>query len=534
MFRGALLGGLCSATILIAGAPAADAASKVCSDPTADWQRAAPSELGLNGNRLKAALKLADDRLSQSALVIRHGCLAGISPNGQMNYYSRAEAFSMSKSMVSMAAQRAMTMGLLSPDDRLGALVPEADRAHGNITIRQLLEMTAGLHWDLLGDYGNVFNPDIITNALELKFDHEPGTWFEYHQASVTLLTKAIERAVGKPFQDFIQDELFGPIGIKRSSWTWATDNTGTTAGFYGLQLPAPDFARLGLLMLRQGSWNGRRLIDPWYVAAARSRTATNPGYGWLFWRNDPDGYVGGTITGRYLSTEPDMPALPMDAYEMNGLADQQVVIIPSLDTVYVRMGLPNSDLTAPDQDFAGWFGSREGAYTISRALMQAFDDPQVPDPGPFPKESKTDISNLPLHPEVLIPLLAETKPPLPKAGPARGRVPIPQSGVVTVAPSGIAGVPLSCPPVGPAECRASIMLTSPNGRPWSSPGRVTLTRGDSGRATVRVSAATRRKIAAAAAGALSARVTLFVGDAVSRWSSAALPPITLTLQERP
>jgi len=531
MFRGKLLTGLCSAAVLIAWTPAAAASSKICPDPTGDWQRATPGELGINGDKLSAALKLADDRLSQSMVVIRHGCLAGVSPNGQQNYYSRAEAFSMSKSMVSMAAQRAMTMGLLSPDDRLGALVPEADRAHGDITIRQLLEMTAGLHWDLLGDYGNVFNPDIMTNALELKFDHEPGTWFEYHQASVTLLTKAIERAVGRPFQDFLQDELFGPIGIKRSSWTWAKDNAGTTAGFYGLQLPAPDFARLGLLMLRHGSWNGRRLIDPWYVEAAHARTKTNPGYGWLFWRNDADGYVGGTITGRYLSAEPDMPALPLDTYEMNGLADQQVVIIPSLDTVYVRMGLPNSDLAAPDQDFAGWFGSLEGSYTISRALMQAFDEPRVPDPGPFPKQPKTDTSDLPIHPEVLIPLLAETKPPLPKAGPARRRVPIPQAAVLTVPASGLVAVPVTCPPVGAAGCKATLFLTTPGGRPLSSPGRVFLARGESGTATVRVSAATRRKIAASVGGALSTRATVFVGDDVSRWSGAALAPISLTLQ---
>ena len=525
------MGGFCCAAVLTVGAPAAGAASKICSDPTGDWQRAAPSELGLNGDKLKAALKLADARLSQSALVIRHGCLAGVSPNGQMNYYSRAEAFSMSKSMVSMAAQRAMTMGLLSPEDRLGALVPEADRAHGNITIRQLLEMSGGLHWDLLGDYGNIFNPDIMTNALELTFDHEPGTWFEYHQASVTLLTEAIERAAGKPFKDFIQDELFGPIGIKRSSWTWATDNAGNTAGFYGLQLPALDFGRLGLLMLRQGSWNGRRLIDPWYVAAARSRTATNPGYGWLFWRNDPDGYVGGTITGRYLSKDPDMPALPMDAYQMSGLADQEVVIIPSLDTVYVRMGLPNSDLTEPDQDFAGWFGSLEGSYTIGRALMQSFDEPRVPDAGPYPKKPKTETGDLPVHPEVLIPLLAETKPPLPPAGPARSRVPIPQEGVLAVASNGLVTVPLTCPPVGTTGCKASVALTTPGGRPLSSLGRVTLAQSQSGTATVRISAATRRRIAASSGGALPARVTLFVGDDVRRWSSTALPPITLTLQ---
>ena len=46
----------------------------------------------------------------------------------------------MAKSVTSLIFGRAMELGLVSPDDAVGGLVPEADGAHGDIRLRDLLE----------------------------------------------------------------------------------------------------------------------------------------------------------------------------------------------------------------------------------------------------------------------------------------------------------------------------------------------------------------------------------------------------------
>jgi CubicO group peptidase (beta-lactamase class C family) len=64
----------------------------------------------------------------------------------------------MAKSVTSLMSGRAMTLGLISPDDPVGALLPEADGPHGAITMRDLLTMTSGLRWNGLRDY-NIATP---------------------------------------------------------------------------------------------------------------------------------------------------------------------------------------------------------------------------------------------------------------------------------------------------------------------------------------------------------------------------------------
>lgn len=524
--RGAVL--LSLAGLALVGPAAASAAStsqRICTEPSSgDWERALPGEVGLSATVLKENLKLIDTRLTQSALIIRHGCLAGISNNGLANYASPAESWSMSKSIVSMAAMRAMTLGRLSPDDRVGALLPQADLAHGAITVRQLLTMTSGLHWNLLGDYGNVFNPDGVHGALLLKFDDVPGTKYTYHQAAITLLTAVIEKSVGEPFQQFIQRELFGPIGIERNRWYWATDNQGATRGFYGLQMPALDYARLGQLMLREGSWNGNRLIDKWWIKQARTPTATNKGYGWLFW---PTHHTPGE-----LNSDPK----PADAYRMSGLFDQSVVIIPSLDTVYVRMGAPSSNLL--QLGFGGLFAN-QGSYDLDRWMMQTFVSPRVKNAPAWKKPPENPDGPLgsiglepgeELHPEEVLITILPWKQPLPAAGPPLARTPTtPAGGLLAFSDSGAATLPIGCPKLSLKSCSARVVLTTESGRPITrSAASGAIDPGTVGDVTVKLNAAGMRRLRS---GAQTVRVSMFGADgAKTRWSAEAVPPLTAKL----
>ncbi|MGH2734445.1 MAG: serine hydrolase domain-containing protein [Actinomycetota bacterium] len=367
-------------TMVVSLAPAARAATS-CGAPGEQWKRARAEAVQLDEQKLEEALDWARPRNSQEIAVYRHGCLVG-----ERRWFvedSTFQSYSMAKSVTAMAVGRAVSLGLLSEDDPIGTYVPRADPEHSRITVRDLLTMTSGLHWNFFRDY-NVFTPrDRVEDALSLPFDHEPGSYFEYAQSSVTLLAYVVGQAVGEDFQAFVQRELFGPIGIDRADWTWERDNAGNTMGFYGLHMRVDDFARLGYLMLHDGMWDGRRLIDTSFVEGAVAPTRTNPAYGYLFWLNGAKRHIAPTVYSRDVRNERQIRSAPNDMYFMAGLQDQRVYVIPGLDLLIVRVGGVGS--REPDTR-SSVFTSASGEFEHEwfRRLMAAVEDAQVRDPGSY------------------------------------------------------------------------------------------------------------------------------------------------------
>lgn len=105
-------------------------------------------------------------------------------------------------------------------------------------------------------------------------------------------------------------------------------DPSGILVGSSYIYGSARDWARLGLLMLNKGQANRQQLISQdWVVDASVPNSSDNDrAYGYQFWLN---------------AGQPELrwPELPKDAYAMLGNRKQVVMIIPSADTVVVRLG---------------------------------------------------------------------------------------------------------------------------------------------------------------------------------------------------
>ena len=204
---------------------------------------------------------------------------------------------------------------------------------------------------------------------MALPFAHEPGTFYEYAQTTVTVLGAVVEAAVGQDLQAFAQAELFGPLGIPRDRWSWQRDVAGHTIGFAALAMAPVDLARIGTLLAHDGQWGDRRLIDPGYVAAMGASSATNPGYGYLLWTNRGDSFITPSSLARRTKDRPWLPAAPRDLFALSGMFDQFVWVIPSLDMVVVR---------------TGFFGPSNWGHEFFRILMRGVRDADIPDPGPL------------------------------------------------------------------------------------------------------------------------------------------------------
>jgi CubicO group peptidase (beta-lactamase class C family) len=467
---------LLQAALLWVGWTAEARAARSCDPPAqgVEWTRAAPSEVDLDEQALRDALEFAAPDGSAAAAVYRYGCLAGTDRHAPSSRGRHYESWSMAKSVVSLAAGRAMTLGLLSPNDRVGGLVPEADRAHGAVTVRQLLEMTSGLHWNFFRDYSRHLTMNRVDDALTLPFDHDPGTHFEYAQSAVALAAEVVARAARTDFQTFLQRELFGPIGIARDSWSWTRDQHGNTLGFMGLQLRPSDYARLGHLMLERGVWRGRRLLADAYVTFATASTSNNPGYGWFWWVNSGTRFIGPTLSSRPELAGSFVEAAPPDMYSAVGFGDQLIMVFPSLDLVLTR----STAESRPDARQQGDpTGRPEFKHELARRVLRAVTDRKLPDPGPFqPRQSLAvpDVNHGISHSATERRHLAaaRTTPPRPPAGPAVPRAVLIGGKALRTAPvdvsvdrHGDVRVAVACPPAGRRACEGSATLTRSGSR---------------------------------------------------------------------
>jgi CubicO group peptidase (beta-lactamase class C family) len=435
-------------TALCCAAGAAPAhAAKSCPEPGADWQRATPAEAGLDAAKLQDAIDYGSTQYSFAIRVYRHGCLVGEDRGAAVNRSSTFESYSMAKSVTSLIFGRAMSLGYISPDDPVGSLVPEADGPHGAITMRDLLTMTSGLHWNGFRDY-NVFTmPDRVRDALTLPLDHPRGTYFEYAQSAVALLAEAIGRAVDDDVQDFAQRELMDPLGIPKSAWIWSRDPAGHVQGFYGVNMRPDDFGRLGELMRRKGMWRGKRLLAKRYFTESITPSKTNGCYGFLHWLNAGAPCVGATITERGVEPGRDFPDLPADMFQFSGLFGQRVTNFPALGIVFVRTG--------QDPGLASAIGVPAGnpewehdtyVRLLSAVLDQKVEKPGPPPTGPPQPEADYGFQTAFTHPEDYGKGVPFFQDPLPPAGPARARAAIPLQDETRADRTGTTSLIFLCP----------------------------------------------------------------------------------------
>lgn len=400
------------------------AGAKTCSEPGVRWERATPAEVGMDAAKLKAAVDYAMSDNAIAFRIYRHGCLVAENASAPEGTKLQTQSWSMAKGISSVAFGRAWTLGLISPEDPVGSLVPQADAAHGAITLRNLLTMSAGNSQALAHDF-NILMADRLQDALTIPLIHPPGEYYNYWQTGPPLVDIATQRAAGEDFQAFFQREVLTPIGIRPGTWKWDRDRAGHTLGFMGVFMRPDDYARFGDLMRRGGVWKGRRLLSARYVEEAVTPSKAFGCYAMFLWVHASKECDGRSGEGNFKGWDPGI-------FEFNGLNQQLVTIFPQTDVEMVRVGaLPG---TTPQLY----------AHTLA-----AVTDQPVPTPKEAPGPDKAKITPTVETPEAEV--SGVVQPPLGPAGPARARAVLvdPVSARADVRRRVL--VALTCPPRLPA-----------------------------------------------------------------------------------
>jgi len=171
--------------------------------------------------------------------------------------------------------------------------VRNIDARKRRMTLRDLLTMTSGMDWNEDLPYDDPANPSDLMEAaddwvqfvIDRPMKEEPGTVFAYSSGATELLAYIFKRETGADIEQYAHTHLFGPLGIRNYFWKRTPLGVVDTEG--GLYLSAEDLAKIGLLYLNDGRWNGRRLMSSeWIKESLTPRIDADEGfkYGYQWW----------------------------------------------------------------------------------------------------------------------------------------------------------------------------------------------------------------------------------------------------------
>lgn len=278
------------------------------------WQTGDAASLGLDSAALREHQELCERTGGDACLVVYRGKIV-------QEWYSDRYRVPM-HAMSSTKSVTALLVGLLVDEGKIKSLdepvctfISEwCQGTRSKVTLRHLLTMTAGLPTMREGGVGTVSDKNRF--VIGLSPSDEPGTAWNYSNEGVQLLSPILDKAAGEPIQEYARRRLFEPLGMRNTrlhldaaehAWTYAD-----------METTPRDMARLGLLMLHDGKWQGRQVIsERWVEAATTGSQSLNPRYGLLWWLyGDPQGFaaLGHLETNLYVFPKLDLVAVRMQA----------------------------------------------------------------------------------------------------------------------------------------------------------------------------------------------------------------------------
>jgi CubicO group peptidase (beta-lactamase class C family) len=318
--------------------------------PTVEWPTARAEDVGADKPGLTAAIDRAfaeadpdSSWRTRAVLIVYRGRLVAERYAAGFGPEARFPGWSVAKSVTNALC------GVLVKEGRLSLRGPahqgdwwQPGDARRDITIDHLLRMSDGLEWSerYEGLPSNVLQllfgggrRDMAAYAAGRRLAHAPDTHWNYSSGASLILSGLIRRAVGgRPGESaaFARRALFSRIGMQ--SALVEMDAAGAIVGSSYVHATARDYARFGLLYLRDGIWDGERILPEGWVDYTRTPSPTAPGgrYGAHFWLN----------AGSPADGPRPLPRVPRDAFYAWGRGGQFVVVVPSRDLVVVRLGL--------------------------------------------------------------------------------------------------------------------------------------------------------------------------------------------------
>ena len=274
-------------------------------------------------------------------LILRNGVLTYQYYRDGFTPTTRLPSYSVGKTMTSIMVGQLIAAGKIKESDTFVKYFPEykTGGSFDKITVQQLLDMQSGVGvsdnyptgpqgWGvaIAQMYGTTDINFFLKHNRKMAF--EPGSKSLYRSVDAQMLGMIIKKVTGMRVADYFSKNVWQPVGALTPA-TWNVDRTGgTEKTFCCFNAAAPDYAKVGLMILNNGMVGDKRIINIDWVKRLSTPVEKLDGWGY------------GALTWH-----------PYDGISMmDGLHGQYVFIDPKTRTVIVKLSdVPTGlDLSRP------------------------------------------------------------------------------------------------------------------------------------------------------------------------------------------
>lgn len=264
-------------------------------------------------------------------LVARHGKVFHLEAVGLQNRESRKpmrtdtifDVRSVTKTVTAIAVMILIEEGKLGLNDPIAKYLPASSSS--SITVHHLLTHTSGLPFSRPAEIEDITIKrdrtlaDVTNLIMKQEPEFTPGTQFRYASSGFAILGRIVEVVSGKPYEQFVKERVFDPLGMRDSFFFIPAEKRARVASVYrrqdgklekwqeideyterakysapefGMYSTAGDLAALCQMMLNGGTYRGRRTLSRMSVAAMtanhtmniKSAVTQRPAYNGLAW----------------------------------------------------------------------------------------------------------------------------------------------------------------------------------------------------------------------------------------------------------
>jgi CubicO group peptidase (beta-lactamase class C family) len=226
--------------------------------PAENWERVQPEAANTSPARLEVLRAWLKTQKTTSMMIVVGG--RSVFEYGDVTKVTKIA--SVRKSILSMMYGKYVAEGKIDLDKTVKELalndVKPFLESEEQATLLNVLMARSGIYHE-----SHNAGLDAVTPK---RGSHFPGTYFQYNNWDFNAAGTAFEKLVGKNLYDVFEADLARPLGMQdfdRAKQVKVTSMPESVHPEYAMFLSTRDMARLGLLMLRKGQWNGRQLMPP-------------------------------------------------------------------------------------------------------------------------------------------------------------------------------------------------------------------------------------------------------------------------------
>lgn len=227
------------------------------------------------------------------------------------NYYNSfkpaqmANIKSVSKSLLSILVGKAIEQGKLELTSEIG-----------KVQLQYLLSMSSGFEPTSGKNYASwVQSKNWVQYILEKPLKYQPGKSFEYSTGNSHLVSYLLAEKTNESVEDYAKKYLFSPLDIE--TFRWDKDPQGINFGGNNLFMKARGLAKIGVMVLNDGTYNQNKIINEDWINKSTSKHAAPPaefiefktlGYGYFWWILDIKGKMNCALGygGQFLCYSPE------------------------------------------------------------------------------------------------------------------------------------------------------------------------------------------------------------------------------------